>query len=194
MRWNRRLFATTCFADGPGGAGTALATIAFVEKRRRKSARAHGFSVIEVVVIAALIAIIVGLGFPRLAALMPGYRLSGAARTLGSELRRARFKAIAEGRRYRVAVNAGAKTFTTCHESTNGAGDYDTVVGGSRINCDGIRSIDDAGAITVDAGGAYTAIFDGRGYCDPSLALTLRARNSATTQLSTRRTGKVDVG
>jgi type IV fimbrial biogenesis protein FimT len=61
-----------------------------------------GFTLIELIVIIAIVAIFAGIAIPNFLSYMPKYRLNGAARQIMGDLMAARMKAVKENNRFRV--------------------------------------------------------------------------------------------
>ncbi|MGH7858971.1 MAG: GspH/FimT family pseudopilin [Candidatus Binatia bacterium] len=64
----------------------------------------RGFTLLELLVALALVGVLVAIAVPRVSAIIPGALLDQAARSLATDLRFARVKAIAENRRRRLVV------------------------------------------------------------------------------------------
>lgn len=77
----------------------------------------------ELLVLLTMLAILVGAAYPRLASIAAVYRLDGAARNLAIDLQKARGRAIAEGRCFRMTFDHGARTYQT-ESSVCGTGIY----------------------------------------------------------------------
>ena len=75
-----------------------------------------GFTIIELMVTVAVVAVLLGVGVPSFASMIERQQLSGAAETFASDLRRARSDAIARGPGGSVTVtmnvDAGAGTWS----------------------------------------------------------------------------------
>jgi prepilin-type N-terminal cleavage/methylation domain-containing protein len=69
--------------------------------------RLHGFSLLEVVVCVALVAVIAGAGAIRLPDTLAGMRLGGAAQRLSAVLRQARGRALERGGPVEVRLDEG---------------------------------------------------------------------------------------
>lgn len=143
-----------------------------------------GFTLLSLLAALAIIGIVFVIGAPRLATLMPKARLEGAARNLATEIQRARFRAIAESVGYRVAFDAGARTFQVCRETAAGNGVF-TV-------CDSAKPVDDANAIQLAATSANTR-FNPRGVTEQTTVVTLTARGGEIRRVGTRTSGNVYV-
>lgn len=147
--------------------------------------RRAGFSVMELLVVLTILAIVTTIAWPRLAGLSPKARLDGAARSLAAEIQRARFRSIAEGSRYRVTIDTGARTVRVCREPVSGSGNFTA--------CDGARAIDDAGSIAVAATPSANATFNSRGICESPIQLTLTAQTGEVRRVGLRSSGNVYV-
>lgn len=143
-----------------------------------------GFSLLSLLATLAIIGIVLVIGAPRLSALMPKARLEGAARNLATEIQRARFRAIAEGFRYQVSFDPGARTFQVCRETAAGSGTYSV--------CDAAKQVDDANAIAIAATSANTR-FNPRGVTEQTTVVTLTARGNEVRRVGTRTSGNVYV-
>jgi prepilin-type N-terminal cleavage/methylation domain-containing protein len=73
--------------------------------------RKRGVTLIELVVVMAIIAIGAAFVAPNIGAWIPNYRLRGVARDVTSNLRLAQMKAISTNREYQVSFNPGAGSF-----------------------------------------------------------------------------------
>ena len=61
-----------------------------------------GFTLIELIVIIAIVAVFAGIAVPNFLSYMPKYRLNGAARQVMGDLMAARMKAVKENNRFKV--------------------------------------------------------------------------------------------
>ena len=139
----------------------------------------------ELLVVMAILAVIATVTWPRLAGLAPKARLDGAARNLAAEIQRARFRSIAEGSRYRIALDTGARSYRVCREPVAGSGNFTA--------CDTAHAIDETGSIAIAATPAAATIFNARGACDPAIQVTLTASSGEVRRVGMRRSGNVYV-
>ena len=138
----------------------------------------------ELLIVVVIVAAVTVIAWPRLSSLMPKARLDGAARSIAAEIRRARFRSISEGSRYRVTFDAGARTFRVCKEPVANSGNFTT--------CDAARAIDEAGSIAIAATSATTT-FNARGICEQTTQVTLTAQGGEIRRIGTRSSGNVYV-
>ena len=82
-----------------------------------KCRRSYGFTVIELMVVIAIVSILLTVGVPSFASLIERQQLSGAAQTFASDLRRAKSDAIAKG-------PGGSVTVTLASDSGAGTWSY----------------------------------------------------------------------
>lgn len=72
--------------------------------------RADGFTLLELLVVLAILGVVVGLAVPLFARAMPGMQLQAGARAVAAELRSARGRAIAANDEFIVAVDVQRRT------------------------------------------------------------------------------------
>ena len=145
--------------------------------------RRRGVTLIELVVVMAIIAIAAAFVAPNIGAWIPNYRLRGATRDVVSNLRLAQMKAISANREYQVSFNPGAGTYILQYRHT-----------------DGITWVDEGATQTLPSGILITNIFPGnKAQFNPnstsstgSMTLTNTKGSTKTITLTTS-TGKVDV-
>lgn len=77
-----------------------------------RKATDRGFSLVELMIVVALVALLGGVAGPALYGYIPRYRVEGAAKALASEMSLAKMKAIAGNVRHQVAFDEGAQTIT----------------------------------------------------------------------------------
>lgn len=74
------------------------------------SRRANGFTLLELLIVLAILGVVVGLAVPLFAKAMPGLQLQAGARAVAAELRSARGRAIAANDEVVVAVDVQGRT------------------------------------------------------------------------------------
>jgi type IV fimbrial biogenesis protein FimT len=82
--------------------------------------RKRGVTLVELVVVMAIIAIAAAFIAPNIGAWVPNYRLRGAARDVTSAMRTAQMKAISNNTPYHVSFNPGAGNFILQYRHTDG--------------------------------------------------------------------------
>ncbi|MBC8431284.1 MAG: GspH/FimT family pseudopilin [Desulfobacterales bacterium] len=70
--------------------------------------RESGFTLIEMMIVIAVLAIMAAIAIPNFMALLPGMRLNGAARQVMGDLMAARMKAVKLNQRTKVSFNANS--------------------------------------------------------------------------------------
>ncbi len=80
--------------------------------------RKRGITLIELVIVMAIIAICALLIAPNIGAWIPNYRLRSGARDIVSALRTAQVKAVSTNREYRVFFNPGARTYIIQYQNS----------------------------------------------------------------------------
>jgi prepilin-type N-terminal cleavage/methylation domain-containing protein len=79
-----------------------------------------GFTMTEVVVVTAIVALICSIAVPQMNSLINNYRLKGAARLVWADLQNARMTAIKENRDIRVDFDVLARSYTFTRVDTAG--------------------------------------------------------------------------
>jgi prepilin-type N-terminal cleavage/methylation domain-containing protein len=82
--------------------------------------RKRGVTLVELVVVLAIIAIGAAFVAPNIGAWVPNYRLRSASRDITSALRTAQMKAISNNTPYHVSFNPGAGSFILQYQDTGG--------------------------------------------------------------------------
>jgi type IV fimbrial biogenesis protein FimT len=80
----------------------------------------RGITLIELVVVMAIIAIGAALIAPNIGAWLPNYRLRSATRDVVSALREAQMKAVSTNIQYQVSFNPGASSYILQYQDTGG--------------------------------------------------------------------------
>ncbi|MEA2626539.1 MAG: hypothetical protein QOD06_2584 [Candidatus Binatota bacterium] len=137
------------------------------------SEKAHrGHTLIEMVLVTALVTGGSSIAYPQLSSLTEGYRVKNAGRRVMLELQRARLRAISEGKCVRVSFDAATKTYrieksktATC-STTSSFPDQESS-----------KQLDDGDTISVGAAG--NPVFTPRGMSLTSSITTIRGRSSS---------------
>lgn len=120
--------------------------------------RGSGFTLIELMVVIAVVSILLTVGVPSFASLIERQQLSGAAQTFASDLRRAKSDAIAKG-------SGGSVTVTLASDSSAGTWSY-AITNSGASPTKNVSSSDFPGV---------TAIVTGWGVSSGSAAFALQA-------------------
>jgi len=82
--------------------------------------RESGFTLIEMMIVIAVLAIVAAIAIPNFMSLLPGIRLNGAARQVMGDLMAARMKAVKQNNRFRVFFNnPGTNEYTILDDDNN---------------------------------------------------------------------------
>lgn len=147
----------------------------------KRSQRASGFTILELMVAIGIAMVVLGIAVPSLMAWMPTLRLSSAARQVATDLQVARMKAISQNIKFRVNFVGSIPGATSYNvEKDNGLGTFITESGPFALP-DGI---------TVSALNA-TSEFQPRGTVNASSTITLQNVNSETKSVQVAAVGRV---
>lgn len=134
-----------------------------------------GFTMLEVMVIASIIAILAVLGGPSLAHMLPGIRLNNAAQNLVNDLQFARMRSITTSKEYRLHFDASTESYRIEEGSkSEGSSWPGTLVDRERRLSDSsnlyYQKDIDINSVTQDP------VFNPKGFC--STASTIKIQNS----------------
>ncbi len=73
-----------------------------------------GFTLIELIIVIAVIGIMTAITIPNFLSWLPQYRLKSAARDLYSNMQRAKIGAIGSNKKWAIVFNADARTYEVC--------------------------------------------------------------------------------
>lgn len=93
-----------------------------------------GFTLTEIIVAMAIMAILAAIAIPNWSTLLPNYALNSAARQVQSELHRLKSRAAAENAKFRLVFSVASASYTIQKDSGSGY----TATGESRTLPDGI--------------------------------------------------------
>ena len=156
-----------------------------------------GFSVIELLVATTMGAVLLSIAWVRMSTLVPIYRLEGAARDLAAEVQKARGRAVAENKCFKVVVDTSNKTY----QLQNGTSTNSSSCAGvtfAAIPGEGVLAIDDANALTVAFAQGSNPVFTPRGaaYLTGGASapqITLTNTNGAVRSIFVQSTGRINV-
>jgi prepilin-type N-terminal cleavage/methylation domain-containing protein len=146
----------------------------------------NGYSVIEVLVVIALIGIICTIAAPNVSTMMKSYRLKSAANELASTLQLAKITAISQNANSVLTFNSASQTYSAFSDNGDGGG---------TVN-DGTQSGSEPTIATVNLENSYygeavlntpsfgnTIVFTSQGACNQSGTISLHNSDSETFQI-----------
>ena len=137
-----------------------------------KKKKNSGFTLMELMIVIAIIAILSGVAIPNFIGFLPRQRLAAGAQDILQGLQKSRSKAIMTNRPVVVNLNAAADSFTAfVDENADGAQDAGELIIAARTMPAGIN-------LTTNLVGAVTAVtFDDQGI--PTTSGTMTVQNSS---------------
>lgn len=149
----------------------------------------HGFSLIEVVIVLALIAIITTIAVPALSTSSDAKKVKGAGNSVASQLAIARTAAIARDRCATVHLNSSGKLWVTTQ--TCGGTPIDTLTSRSLVTAYGVTTTACSGS-SCSPGSSLDYTFDPRGIpYTQSPATYVLTRNTAADTVNVGQFGRV---
>jgi prepilin-type N-terminal cleavage/methylation domain-containing protein len=146
----------------------------------------RGFTIVELLVVVAIVAVVTVFTSPRLATLVSVYRLEGAANGLALNLQKTRLRAIAEGKCLQVTFDTMAATYQVLSKAGT------LPCGTTGFTNDGAaQTIDDSGVIAVSS--TSSPVFDARGRGATLSVITLTAPDGAVRLVAVNAAGQVRV-
>jgi prepilin-type N-terminal cleavage/methylation domain-containing protein len=96
----------------------------FVRLMRDEDMNKRGITLMELIIVMAIIAVGAVLMVPNIAAWLPNYRLKSATRDIVSTMRVAQMKAVTSNVQYRVNFNDVPNGYIIQHQTTSGVNDF----------------------------------------------------------------------
>ena len=93
---------------------------------KKTTNRQTGFTLMEVIIVFALIGIVAAIGIPSFMSMLPGMRLNGAARMVMGDLMAARMNAVKQNNEFKVFFNSPAPNQYQILDDDNNNGTADT--------------------------------------------------------------------
>ncbi len=146
-----------------------------------KLSPADGFTLLEILVAMAILAILAAFAVPQWGNLLSKYRLDSAARQVATELHGARNRAMAQYRRVMLVFDSSTSTYTIQKEQNPGVGDYTAISGSKSLPL----------GITVAFN--KTPVFQTRGNASPGATITLTNSKNETKEVAVALTGRIDI-
>lgn len=139
----------------------------------------RGFTLLELLVVVAILSILGAIAIPVWSVLLPTFALNGAARQIQSELNRIKAQAIAENTTFRLAFSAPADNYTVER------------IAGTTTTQQGTKPLPEQ----IDVRNSITLGFTSRGTATPGGGGTIKLCNSdgAGTNVVLSSTGRVRV-
>jgi prepilin-type N-terminal cleavage/methylation domain-containing protein len=153
--------------------------------RRSGRRRVAGFSLIEIIIVLAIVGVVIAIAIPNLLSAQQGFQMSTGTASAANRLSEARFEAVKRNRRIDVTIDAGARSLLTT--VTDAGGVVNTLAGPEYL----------PSSVVYDLGGAATLqiTFDSMGRpLNPPQVVTLRSANGGLVRVVTvLSTGRVTV-
>lgn len=158
--------------------------------RRGRVPSARGFTLLEVLIVVAIVFVLAALSMPLVQNTFAYFRLRGAASSVTGAIQSTRYQALQNGYPYAVALNKAASIYQIQNDPTN-AGLFVNV--GNAIPLSGSGN-----PVALDADKSFTfrpsgRVFSPQADANGNTTLTLTASNGKTATITVSRYGNINV-
>ena len=154
-----------------------------------KSSR--GFTLIEVIIVLAIVAIAASVAAPYLYSFRQNTNLKEAARDISSDISSFKQRAVSENRSYRINFNAAANNYTIWNESVLNSNSFDNLITTETVGA-GNANIVISGTPNFTGGVTYVTFYP-RGTSGAGSLTLQHTKRLSTATITTNLMGRVNV-